>query len=156
MTAILENAAKALKLHRKGKSNPEVKKALGLEYSTDAIRMIEVGRRQERINDCRLTERELTVIMSLAEVERKRLARGDVSAFNGKWLGGFGWKAGEALRLMRKRLGLARKGEERQLERGHLHNCTGLGLILHWHGGGCHLTRAGWALVHALEAAGVE
>lgn len=29
---------------------------------------------------------------------------------------------------------------------------TGLGLIDHWHGGGVKLTRAGWALVHALEA----
>lgn len=152
MSDILDTAAKALKLHRQGKSNPEIKKALGLAYSTDAIRMIEVGKRQHRIEDYALTNGELAVIKALARSERARQGNGDVSAFNGKWLGGFGWKVGAMLRIVRKRLGRTRKGEE-DLQ---LHEMTGLGLIDHWHGGGCRLTRAGWALVHALEAAGAE
>ena len=147
MSDILGTAAKALKLHQQGKSNPEVKKALGLAYSTDALRMIEIGRRQHRIEDCKLTDRELTVLKTLARSERARQAKGDVSAFNGKYLGGCGWKFGAMLRIVRKRLGHARKGEENLPP----YQLTGLGLVDHWHGGGCCLTRAGWALIHAIE-----
>jgi len=137
----------AFKLHRQGKSNWEVKKVLGLANSIEACRMIEVGKRQHRIEDSRLTDRELAVIRALARSERARQGNGDISAFNGKWLGGMGWKVGAMLRIIRKRLGRARKGEE-DLQ---LHEMTGLGLIDHWHGGGIRLTRAGWALVHAIE-----
>ena len=147
MSDRLETAAKALKLHQQGKSNPEIKNALGLAYSTDAIRIIEVGRRQHRIEDCRLTDRELAVLKAIARSERERQDRGDVTAFKGKYLGGFGWKIGEMLRIVRKRLGHARKGEENLPS----YQLTGLGLVDHWHGGGCCLTRAGWALIHAIE-----
>jgi hypothetical protein len=147
----VEQGLQAFNLHSQGKSNPEVKVALGLSDSKEAVRLIEVGRRQARIEDCRLTDRELAVILALAASERHRQAAGDVSAFNGKWLGGFGWRVGGMLYVMRKRLGLARKGEKAPPE-GPLYLCTGLGLVDSWHGGGCRLTRAGWALVHAIEA----
>ena len=156
MSDYLKMAREAAKLAKKGLTNPQIRARLGLPYSKDVVRAVQIAHRQARIDDCMLTKRELETIMALARTERSANLRGDNSAFNGKWLGGAGYRAGQCLQIIRKRLGHARKGEPCESYYDLQWRCTGIGLVNHWHGGGVKLTRAGWALVHALEAAGVE
>lgn len=153
MSDYLTMARKAAKLHKQGLSNPAIKVKLGLQYSKDVVRAIEVARRQARIDDCILTPNEIATIMALARTERRANLCGDISAFKGKWLGGAGYRVGQCLRIIRKRLGHARNGPVvASVPWSH----TGLGLVHDWGGGYVKLTRAGWALVHALEAMGSQ
>lgn len=90
MTDYLETARKALALSKKGKTNVEIKLALGLDYAKDAERAVAIGQRQAKIDEAALTKAELDVIRMLAANERRRNANGDNSSFSGKYLGGTG------------------------------------------------------------------
>lgn len=146
----LDTALKALKLHRKGQSNPEIKVALGYSYSEDVVRAVNCARLAEQFEEPRLTADELAVLFSVADAERCAIERGDGCSPKLKYCsGGYFWPKSRTSYLAYKRLGTHRRGEEPRS------TGTGLGL-LHPYNGYVRLTRAGWALVLALEAQGAR
>lgn len=147
MATYIETAREALKLSRKGKEVAEIKVALGERYSKDVHHMINAARSEEEQAEPRLTPDELTLILSVARAERADVVRGQLCSPKLKYCGGMFWAKGKPERIARKRLGAHRKGED-ETKRG-----TGLALLDPYGGGYVRLTRAGWALVHAVEAA---
>ncbi|MBY0392149.1 MAG: hypothetical protein K2Q27_02660 [Novosphingobium sp.] len=141
-------AHEARKLSLKGKSNPEIKVALKFSYSTDVVRAVECARLDAGFDEPRLSDDETALILAVARAERSAVAKGDARAPQLKYCaGGYFWPRSRSAYLAYKRLGSHRKGED-------LHRPgTGLGL-LHPYSGYVRLTRAGWALVHAIEAKG--
>lgn len=146
----LDTARKALKLYRKGQSNPEIKVALGYSYSEDVVRAVNCARLAEEIEEPCLTADERAVLISVADAERRAIERGEACAPKLKYCsGGYFWPKSRVAYLAYKRLGKHRRGEDPNRPG------TGLGL-LHPYSGYVRLTRAGWALVHALEAQGAR
>lgn len=145
MAAYIDIARKAFALAKKGKSNIEIKVELGLPYSKDAAHAVEVGRIDASFEEPRLTPDEMTLIMRVAEAERRDVERGIVCSPKLKYCSGLFWARGKAERVARKRLGSHRYGEDERRPG------TGLALLRPYHGGYVRLTRAGWAMVHALE-----
>lgn len=144
----LTTARKALKLHRKGKSNPEIKTELGYRYSAEVITAINAARLEETFEEPRITPDELAVLFSVADAERLAIERGDTCSPQLKCCrGGYFWPKSRTAYLAYKRLGSHRRGEDPRWPG------TDLGL-LHPYSGYVRLTRAGWALVLALEAQG--
>ncbi|MCB2048537.1 MAG: hypothetical protein KDE32_09960 [Novosphingobium sp.] len=144
-TAYLETARKALKLSRKGKSAVEIKTALDLPYATHAHHAVAIATLEERFEEPRLTEDELKLLIQIAQNERNAIAHGDARSPKLKYAGHWTWPRGRAAYLAYKRLGTHRRGEDDRKPG------TGLGLLYPYNGY-VRLTRAGWALIHALEA----
>lgn len=144
----LEMARRALKLHRQGKANSEIKLALGYGYSVEVARAVNCAALEERFDEPRLTDQEIALLKSVARAERSAIARGDGCAPQLKYCGGTFWPRSRSAYLAYKRLGSHRRGEDPHKPG------SGLGL-LNPYNGYVRLTRAGWALVHALEVAGV-
>lgn len=145
----LEKSRRAFTLHKKGKSNVEIKVELGLGYASDAEGMVAVGRIDAVHQEAALTSDELKLILSIAAAERSALEEGDSCSPKIKYCGGWRWSHGKADRVAKKRLNLFRKNEDKT--KGSW-SATGLNLVDTYNGGYVRLTRAGWALVHALEA----
>lgn len=150
MSAYLEQCIQAAALARKGKTHLEVKEALGFRYAAEAQRAINVGMMHDRAAEMALTTEEARLLLAVANAERANWASGDTCAPKLKYLRLWPWRRGKIERVARKRLDMARKGEE------NLPACqqTGLGLLSAYHGGFVKLRPAGWAVVHALEAKG--
>lgn len=142
----LEDARKAVALADKGKTPIEIKIALGLRYSKDANALVNCGRTERTFVEPKLTKDEMTLILSIATSQRAGLERGDTCSPKLKYVGGMFWPRSRSETVARKRLGSHRRGED-ESKRG-----TGLGLLYHYHGGYVQLTRAGWSLVHQMEA----
>ncbi|MBX9661896.1 hypothetical protein [Novosphingobium sp.] len=139
-------AHEALKLSLKGKSNPEIKVALKFHFSADVVRAVQCARLDTGFNEPRLTDDETALILAVARAERAAVERGDACAPQLKYCsGGMFWPRSRSAYLAYKRLGTHRKGEDPTRPG------TGLGL-LHPYSGYVRLTRAGWALVHAIKA----
>ena len=145
MSTYLQSARDALKHHRKSKSTQEIKAKLGLRYAEEVHRRVNVAQREETYLEARLTPDELTLIMNVGRAQLRQLEHGDICSPKLKYCGGLFWPRGKAERIARKRLNDDRKGDEVGL-------ATGLGLLCAYHGGYVILTRAGWALFHAIEA----
>jgi len=145
--SFLQTARAALKLHRKGKTAVEIKLALKLAYAADAHRAVNVAFEEESFNEPRLTPDEIGLLLSVAAAQRAAVARGDACSPKLKYCGHWRWPKSRAAYLAYKRLGSHRRGEDEHK--------PGTGLeLLHPYNGYVRLTRAGWALVHALEAQG--
>lgn len=147
MSENLQIARKALALADKGKSNIEIKAALKLNYAQEAANFVLVGNIDRKQNEAKLTDLELALIKSVALAERRALERRETCSPKLKYCSpalGF-WPKSRAAYLAYKRLGTHRAGEDERRPG------SGLGL-LHPYAGYVRLTRAGWALVHALEA----
>ncbi|MGE4324194.1 MAG: hypothetical protein AB7E60_14355 [Sphingobium sp.] len=147
MSKYLEMAAQALRLHRKGKTPVEIKVALALPYARDANTAVNIGEMAERFEEPRLTDQERDMLLSVAAYERDEIARGNTCAPKLKYAGSHMWPRSRAAYLAYKRLGSHRRGEDARRPG------TGLAL-LNPYNGYVRLTRAGWALVHLLEAEG--
>ena len=143
----LDTARKALKLHRKGKSNPEIKVALGYSYSEDVVRAVSCARLYEGFEEPALTTQEIELLKAVARAERAAASSGDGRSPQLKYCSGLFWPKSRSAYLAYRRLGSHRRGEDQRRPG------TGLGL-LHPYNGYVRLTRAGWSLVHALEAQG--
>lgn len=150
MSEYLAKAIEAAKLAKKGKTHIEVKEALGYRYAKDAQQAINVGKRHAAIEERALTADEIKVLLAVAKAQRAALTHGDTCFPKLKHLALWPWPQSKVERIARKRLDLARKGEE-ELD---TWLWTGLGLLDAYHGGYVRLRPAGWALVHALEAQG--
>lgn len=146
MSAFLTSARRAFALHRKGKTPVEIKLALGLRLSAEATRYVHCGRLAHGFDEPRLTADEIALLFAVANAERDAVARGDTCAPKLKYCsGGLFWPKSRSAYLAYRRLGSHRRGEDERRPG------TGLGL-LHPYNGYVRLTRAGWALVHALDA----
>lgn len=143
----LDTARKALKLNRKGKSNPEIKIALGYSYSAEVARAVNCARLYEGFEEPALTIQEIELLTAVARAERAAASTGDGCSPQLKYCSGLFWPKSRSAYLAYRRLGSHRRGED-QSRPG-----TGLGL-LHPYNGYVRLTRAGWSLVHAIEAQG--
>jgi hypothetical protein len=141
-------ADKAHKLARSGNSGPEIAKAIGVQYATEAHAHAAIGRARANRELARLTEPELLLIRCLAAEHRRLEADGACSspkAPNVAWRAkkASGWPSATAAR----RLGTHRKGDHPS------GGGTGLRMVTASRNGHIWLTPAGWALVHALECA---
>ncbi len=143
----LDTARQALKLHRKGKSNPEIKTELGYRYSDDVVYATNCARLYEGFEEAALTAQEIELLRAIANGERAAVAVGNSCAPKLKHFRRWNWPKSRAAYLAYKRLGKHRRGEDPSRPG------TGLGL-LHPYNGYVRLTPAGWALVHAIEAQG--
>lgn len=150
MSDYLQKAIEAAKLAGKGKTRIEVKDALGFRYARDAQVAINIGNGHNRVEELALTPDEIKLLLAVAKAERLALSHGDSCSPKLKHLALYPWGKSKVERLARKRLDLARKGEENLPQ----WQWSGLGLLNAYHGGYVCLRRAGWALVHALEAKG--
>ena len=141
----LATAAKALKFHRKGLSNPEIKVALEYHSSAQVVQAVNCARLEELFEEPRLTSDETLLLIAVARAERTAIARGEACAPKLKYCSGSPfWPKSRSAYLAYKRLGSHRRGENP--------NCHGSGLgLLHAYNGYVRLTRSGWALVHAIE-----
>lgn len=141
----LETARKARSLRTKGKSNPEIKVELGYASSADVERAVHCARLDASFEERRLTAEELELLMIVASHERAAVASGDGCAPKLEYCRRWHWPASRSAYLAYKRLGSHRRGE--------LPHKAGTGLaLLDPYNGYVRLTRAGWALVHAVEA----
>lgn len=139
-------AHEARKLSLKGKSNPEIKVALKFAYSADVVRAVDCARLDAGFDEPRLSDDETALLLAVARAERAAVEKGQTRAPQLKYCrGGMFWPSSRSVYLAYKRLGTHRKGEDPYRPG------TGLGL-LHPYSGYVRLTRAGWALVHAIEA----
>lgn len=143
----LDTAKKALKLHRKGRSNLEIKVELGYRYSEDVVRAVNCARLYEGFEEPALTVQEIELLKAVARAERAAVSKGEGCAPQLKYCSGLFWPKSRSAYLAYRRLGSHRRGEEQRRPG------TGLGL-LHPYNGYVRLTPAGWSLVHALEALG--
>lgn len=145
MTSYMETARMALALYRKGKTAIEIRKALGFPYAKSANHAVNVAIREEKYRESRLSPDELELIINVGRAELRLIERGDTCGPKLKYCGGWRWPKGKAERIARRRLNAERKGEDSR-------SATGLRLLYSYHGGYVFLTRAGWALFHAIEA----
>lgn len=150
MSDYLAKAIEAHKLAKKGKTHIEVKSTLGFNYAKDALHAIAVGRRLETYEERALTAEEIKVLLAVARSERRALERGELASPKLKYLPVWPMSRSKTERIAKKRLDLARKGEEDLPP----HQWTGLGLLEAYHGGYVRLRPAGWAVVHILEPQG--
>jgi hypothetical protein len=150
MTDYLDQCIEAAALARKGKTHIEVKEALGFRYAHEAQRSINIGFAHDRAAELALTPDEVRLLLAVASAERSNWAQGDTCAPKLKYLPLWPWRRGKIERIARKRLDIARKGEENLPA----WQQTGLGLLNAYHGGFVKLRASGWAVVHVLEAKG--
>lgn len=148
MSDYLSQALKACKLAKQGKTHLEVKDALGFRHAKDAQRAINVGQRHEACEERALTGDEIKLLLAVAKAERRELESGNTCSPKLKYLPTWPWTRSKTERVAKKRLDLARKGEEDLAA----WQWTGLGLLEAYHGGYVRLRPAGWALVHTIEA----
>lgn len=142
---------KALKLSKKITDIQALKKALGCTYAAEAHHLVNLGQKCASIDTHQLTASELLLLQCLAAVHRAELSRGNISSPKSKWVSArarksYGWAAATAA----KRLGTHRKGED-QRWRG-----TGLNMVYASRNGHMWMEPAGWAVIHALEAANID
>lgn len=147
MNEKLAKAIQAYTIAQKGMTHLEVKDALGYRYAKDAQYDIALGRMHAEQQERVLTPDEIKLLLAVATAERQALERGDTCSPKLRYLPLWPWSQSKIERLARKRLDLARKGEETLPQ----WQWTGLGLLDAYHGGYVRLRPAGWALVHALE-----
>lgn len=146
MSAFLDKARRALALYRKGKTAVEIKQALQLRYAVEAVRHVDCGMMAHKFDETRLSTDETALLIAVARAERAAVARGETCPPKLKYCsGGLFWPKSRSAYLAYRRLGSHRRGEDESRPG------TGLGL-LHPYNGYVRLTRAGWALVHALDA----
>ena len=139
MTAYIETAREALKLHRKGRTTQEIKDALGLRYAYEVHKSVNVASAEDKAQNARLTEDEITLIINVGRAVLRQLEHGNTCAPKLKYCRGMLWPRGKAYRSAKKRLAAASwDGGE------------GLNLLHAYNGYVC-LTPAGWALFHAIE-----
>lgn len=142
-------AAKAHKLSSKGDlTGRELADKLGLKYAAEAHDLANIGRAAAARESHRLTDSEMLLLRCLAAEERALLDAGRVGSPTSPRVAqrarkASGWPAATAA----KRLGTHRKGEDER-SRG-----SGLNLVSIPGNGHLWLTPAGWALIHAIEAA---
>lgn len=138
-------ADKAYKLSKAGKSGPEIAKAIGVRYASEANSFAAVGRARASAEAARLTEPELLLLRSLAEEHRYLIANGECRSPKSPDVS---WRArksgGWANATASKRLGSHRKGEDER------YHGTGFRMVHASRNGHIWLESAGWALVHAL------
>jgi hypothetical protein len=141
----LTRARKAAKLAKAGKTNVEIKVAMNLGYASEASRMVEIAHLDQSFEANRLTSDELQLLRIVAHAQRNGLERGETCSPKLKYCSAPFWPRSRPAYLAYKRLGTHRAGEDT--------NRPGTGLaLLQPYNGYVRLTRAGWALVHALEA----
>ncbi|HEU4958998.1 MAG TPA: hypothetical protein VFT56_01205 [Sphingomonas sp.] len=141
-------ADKAYELGRAGKTGPEIAKAIGVQHASEAHAHAAVGRARASAERARLTDPEVLLLRCLAAEERALLARGQCRSPKSHAVS---WRAGKsrgwANATASKRLGSHRKGEDDRL------GGTGFRMVKVAGNGHIWLTPAGWAVVHAIEAA---
>lgn len=142
----LETAHRARALRIKGESNPEIKVALGYRSSAAVGIAVTCASLDASFEEPRLSPDELELLVIIGQTERLAVANGDGRAPKLKYCKRWNWPPSRPAYLAYKRLGTHRRGEDPRKPG------TGLGLINPYNGY-VRLTRAGWAFVHAIEAA---
>jgi hypothetical protein len=142
-------ALKAYKvLCKTGEDGPALAKAIGVTYAKDAWKLAQLGSSWSRIDDAKLTKPERLLLTSLAAAHRYALIDGSTASPKGVFVSRIARKSsGWAAYVVAKRLGSHRKDED-EARRG-----TGLNFVEARRNGHMWLTPAGWAVVHAMEAA---
>ncbi len=133
MTVNPDRALRAYKLATRGMKNPDIAKKLGLPSSREVDWHRQIGSALQLIKDSALSEAELLLLTTLAQVQRDFLAEGrsaSPKAKNVEWRArkGAGWFG----RTIKKRLA----------EHGYAHHSVN---------GHVWLLERGWALVLAIE-----
>jgi hypothetical protein len=142
-------ALKAYKASRKpGIDGQALAKAVGVRYAHEAWTLASLGSSWSRIDDAKLTEPERLLLVSLAAAHRLILDHGRASSPKGVFVSRIARKSsGWAANVAAKRLGSHRKDEDEA------RHGTGLNFVEARRNGHMWLTPAGWAVVHAMEAA---
>ena len=141
-------ADKAHRLANAGKTGPEIAKAIGVRYASEAHAHAAVGRARATAETARLTDPEMLLLRCLAAEHRALIAGGECrspKSPNVSWRArkSAGWAAATAA----NRLGSHRKGEDDRLAG------TGFRMVEASRNGHIWLKPAGWAFIHAIEAA---
>lgn len=142
-------AAKAAKLAATGLKGKAMSLVLGTKRAPvtteEANLLASVGYAAKREADCQLTERETSILLALAAIQRERLARGETGSPKGKHVA---WRLRLSEGQVRRatlRIRTRHDGEPFQAFR--------LDLLEHSVNGHIWMLPAGWAVVHAVEAA---
>lgn len=138
-------AAKALALSRKGLKGKAIGEELGVS-TAEANNLAATGAAYASIDRAALTAPELALLRALADLERERLARGEVAsvkswAVSRRCRKSEGWCSSTANR----RLFDSRWCEEKK------RNICGLGMVHASRNGHIWMPPAGWALILAAE-----
>ena len=140
-------AHKAYRLSGKGLKGKAISEKLGKGITTtEANILASVGSFYAGIDEDRMTEREIDVLLVIAEIYRERLSRGETASPKAKHVA---WR----LRMSDAKL---RTATRRLSVKEWTRKCGHFGFLEHSINGHIWLTAAGWAMVHVLEAAGAN